>query len=240
MIKVGCCGYTVGKSKYHESFGVVELQQPFFQPPSQRVLGSWRSGAPKDFEFVLKAWQLITHDPMSQTYEKLQNPIPDFRRMNYGGFKPTNEVRRAWETTENEADILQARIIVFQCQSSFKPTEENLNNIRAFFGKVERKGRVFVFEPRGWKEAELKPLCEELDLAGCIDPFRPESCFGSIKYVRMAGKGGYNYRYTENEINAIIKRYKDDPGEVYVMFNNSNMLNDAYTMKRLLETGDQG
>ncbi|MHC1610664.1 MAG: DUF72 domain-containing protein [Candidatus Methanospirareceae archaeon] len=30
----------------------------------------WRLRAPKEFEFTVKAWQLITHEPTSPTYRK--------------------------------------------------------------------------------------------------------------------------------------------------------------------------
>jgi len=233
MFKIGCCGYTVGKSKYHEAFNLVELQQPFFQPPGPRMLSSWRSSAPAGFEFILKAWQLITHDPMSASYQKLKDPVPDHKWSLYGGFKPTNEVWRAWAITENEADVLGCRIIVFQCPSGFKPTEENLANVRKFFSDINRKDRIFVFEPRNWQEKDLRPLCEELDLVNCEDPFRHAAGYGKIRYLRLYGRGGFHYSYKEAELREVIEKYRDLP-EVYVLFNNSDMFNNAYAMKEMV------
>jgi len=233
MFNIGCCGFTVAKTKYYEQFDLVEVQQTFFQPPSQRVLASWRATAPANFRFIVKAWQLITHDPMSPTYNKLQNPIADYKRLNYGFFRPTGEVWNAWTVTEKAAELLGARMILFQCPSNFKPTEENIANMKAFFGKVRRKDYTFIFEPRGhWQDKEVKAVCEELDLVHGVDPFRQPPCHGNIKYLRLQGKGGYNYRYTDAEIREVIERYKEDP-EVYVLFNNTNMFYDAIKMKEL-------
>ncbi|MBI5191349.1 MAG: DUF72 domain-containing protein [Nitrospirae bacterium] len=234
MLHIGCCGYTVAKTKYHEAFDIIELPQVFIQPPSPRVLASWRSGAPDGFQFVVKAWQLITHDPMSATYAKMTTPIPDYKRNNYGFFRPTHEVWKAWEATENAAEILGAKIIVFQCPPNFKPTEENVANVKAFFGKVRRNDYTLVFETRGgWSEAEVTQLCSELGLAHCSDPFRNAPYHGDIKYLRLQGKGGYNYRYTDDDMRTIIEKYRDD--EAYVMFNNSNMFHDALRMKELCD-----
>jgi uncharacterized protein YecE (DUF72 family) len=66
-IQVGCCGFAAAKAKYHKNFAVVEIQQTFYQPPQEKTAEKWRNEAPPDFEFTLKAWQLITHPPQSPT-----------------------------------------------------------------------------------------------------------------------------------------------------------------------------
>ena len=45
MTRVGCCGFTVSRQVYFETFRVVELQQPFYQPP--KVPTARASGTPK-------------------------------------------------------------------------------------------------------------------------------------------------------------------------------------------------
>ncbi len=233
MFHIGCCGFTVAKTKYYEQFDLVEIQQTFYQPPSQRVLMSWRASAPAGFRFIVKAWQLITHDPMSPTYNKLLNPIADFKRLNYGYFRPTTEVMNAWGATDRAAELLRARIILFQCPASFKPSEENMANMRAFFKKIKRRDYTFVFEPRGsWRGEDIKSVCGDLDLVPAVDPFRQASVQGGVKYLRLHGKGGYSYRYSEAELKEIITKYRAEP-EVYVLFNNTNMFHDAVKMKEL-------
>jgi len=72
MVKDGCCGFPVGMKKYFENFDVVEVQKTFYKPPSQKTAEKWRKNAPENFEFTIKAWQVITHPPSSPTYRKAE------------------------------------------------------------------------------------------------------------------------------------------------------------------------
>jgi len=58
---------------------VVEVQQTFYQIPRIATGKRWREEAPPDFEFTMKAWQLITHEPSSPTYRRLRTVIPGFQ-----------------------------------------------------------------------------------------------------------------------------------------------------------------
>lgn len=57
-MKVGLCGFTIGAAAYFETFGVVEVQQTFYDPPAPSTLDRWRAQAPPAFEFTMKAWRL--------------------------------------------------------------------------------------------------------------------------------------------------------------------------------------
>jgi len=46
---------------YFTQFKLVEVQQTFYKMPKLDTALGWRQEAPSDFEFSLKAWQLITH-----------------------------------------------------------------------------------------------------------------------------------------------------------------------------------
>ena len=70
-VRVGCCGFPVSRPRYFKSFGVVEVESGFYQPPKPSTAERWRSEAPEGFQFMVKAWQLITHPPTSPTYRKL-------------------------------------------------------------------------------------------------------------------------------------------------------------------------
>ncbi len=131
MIKVGCCGFSVSKKKYFGSLSLVEVQRTFYRPPKPETAEKWKKSSPKKFEYAIKAWQLITHLPTSPTYRKAGIEIrhPE----SYGFFKPTKEVFDAWEETRNIANILQAKIIVFQCPPRFEGKREHRENMRGFF-----------------------------------------------------------------------------------------------------------
>ncbi|MCP2619421.1 DUF72 domain-containing protein [Candidatus Aminicenantes bacterium AC-335-K20] len=98
MIKIGCCGFPVNRPTYYRNFNVVEIQQTFYQLPKIETALKWREEAPLDFEFTIKAWQLITHPSTSPTYKRLKITLQN--KENYGFFKPTKEVFSAWKETE--------------------------------------------------------------------------------------------------------------------------------------------
>lgn len=237
MVKVGCCGFPVGMRVYFEHFPCVEVQQTFYHPPEERTLQRWRSEAPKGFEFTLKAWQLITHESKSPTYRRLRFKVPEEKKGHYGAFRPTEEVFEAWEVTRRAAEILEARIVIFQSPQSFRPEADNVSNLRAFFGRIDRKGLILGWEPRGWPPEEVAALCRELDLIHVVDPFQGESLWGDVVYWRLHGKGGYRYRYADQELIELLEKLPSGK-TCYVMFNNTSMFQDAKRFLDVIRDGD--
>jgi uncharacterized protein YecE (DUF72 family) len=113
-IKIDCCGFPVARRRYFQRFSTVEIQQTFYQLPLISTALTWRDEAPEGFEFIGKAWQLITHDPASPTYGRLRKPISGNKRGNLGSFKPTDEVFRTFEETVEFCRSLGVRKIIFQ------------------------------------------------------------------------------------------------------------------------------
>ena len=60
-LQIGTCGFRSTKEEYAETLACVEVQHTFYQPPMVKTLERWRATMPEQFEFTLKAWQLITH-----------------------------------------------------------------------------------------------------------------------------------------------------------------------------------
>ncbi len=227
MLSVGCCGFPVSMKKYFQTLKLVEIQKTFYKPPKVSTACKWRENSPKDFEFTVKAWQLITHPPESPTYRKAKL----VKSNNYGFFKPTKEVFEAWERTCSIAKALNARIVVFQTPRSFKPEKNNITNLRNFFSSIS--GFKFVWEPRGeWKEEEIKTLCEELKLIHCVDPFVSRQLYGDIAYFRLHGIGGYNYRYNKEDLEK-LKQLCNIGKPVYCLFNNSYMYQNAVEFEKM-------
>jgi uncharacterized protein YecE (DUF72 family) len=232
-IKVGCCGFGEARQKYFAEFPLVEVQTTFYQPPRPETARGWREEAPENFEFALKAWQLITHEATSPTYRRLTEKIPPARLKRYGGFKPTDEVFRAWERTAEIARALASRIIVFQCPAAFTPTPRNKRNLRRFFEKIPRRGHRFAWEPRGdWRAEEVRRLCEELGLIHCVDPFKAAATHGKIRYYRLHGITGYRYRFTDADLGR-LRGLCAGRRDVYCLFNNMTMLDDARRFKKI-------
>lgn len=227
-IRVGCCGWREARARYFAQFPVVELQDPFYDMPSPSLAAKWRADAPPGFQYCLKAWQLITHTPSSPTYRRLKSQVAASERALYGSFRPTEQVRLAWERTAEVARALDAAAILFQCPASFDPSAANIRNFRAFFESVERERARLAWEPRGAWPAELvRELCSEFDLIHCVDPFAAASVYGETTYWRLHGRGGYNYVYTDEELDWLAGEAQGRSGEVYVLFNNLAMARDA-------------
>ena len=221
--------------EYFERFPVVEVQQTFYEPPAERTMLRWRESAPPGFEFRLKAWQLITHEMTSSTYRRLKRPLSPEDRAGVGAFRDSPIVREGWRTTLRCAKVLQATAVLFQCPASFRPTEENVSRMRAFFHTTEREGLAFLWEPRGpWPEELLRELCRDLDLVHVVDPFVNETVTPERTYYRLHGIGGSRHVYTDAELRRIAElvRGRDDP---YVMFNNLPRDGDSERFLRLLE-----
>jgi uncharacterized protein YecE (DUF72 family) len=111
-VKVGCCGFLGGRKGCFSQFQLVEVQQTFYQMPRLETAQRWRQEAPADFEFTLKAWQLITHPPASQTYRKAGIKVPSGAEGHYGFFRPSDEVYQAWEAMKKFAQALEAKAIL--------------------------------------------------------------------------------------------------------------------------------
>lgn len=232
-ISVGCCGFIVSQREYFELFDLVEIQQTFYQLPRIQTAEKWRREAPEGFEFTLKAWQLITHEPTSPTYRRLGRKIPAEALDRYGCFRFTPEVEQAWEQTSAFAEVLGATTVVFQCPASFRPTERNASNIRDFFTKMERRDLRFAWEPRGsWPDDLVHRLCSELDLIHCVDPFKKKPQYGDLQYFRLHGITGHAYHYLDSDLEELKRWVKK--GSSYVLFNNNWMKEDALRFSRMI------
>ncbi len=232
-VRIGCCGFRSSRQTYYESLDSVEVQHTFYQPPQVQTLRRWREEAPAGFEFTVKAWQLITHLPTSPTYRRLKRRLTEEEAEGAGFFRPTEAVAGAWEVTRECAAALKARAVLFQCPASFRPTPENVRNLRGFFGGVKRGRRAFCWEPRGdWPRALVAELCEELDLWHVVDPFAERSVTPRRCYFRLHGRKGWRYKYEDGELeelHSMLPRGAD----AYVFFNNVHMREDAVRFRRI-------
>ncbi|MCX7910362.1 MAG: DUF72 domain-containing protein [Endomicrobia bacterium] len=247
IIKVGCCGFPVSQKKYYKEFSCIEINSSFYQVPSIEIAKRWLKEAKSinpDFEFIIKAWQIITHKSSSLTYRRIKQYIGN--KKNYGFFAPTQEVFTAWDVTKEFALAISAKKILFQCPSSFLPTEENLRNLYTFFKKIKRDKEKYKFEfiievrAKEWSRKIISKISKELDLTHCVDPLYNECYAGNYNYFRLHGihinnKLNYNYKFSDEELKKIFLLCNKKLN--YVMFNNSTMYEDANRFKILVEKG---
>lgn len=218
-VHVGLCGFTINAADYFATYDCLEVQQTFYEPPSKLTMNRWRDQASDEFIFTIKAWQIITHRSTSTTYRRLKTEVD---RTECGAFQVNGTVMKAWKVTRDCARLLRARAILFQCPASFKPTDENIGNMRRFFGEIERmKGVDYLWEPRGaWPDEVLADVCRELDLVHTVDPFLRDTVTPELTYWRLHGIGSAYRAYNDEELRALAARVPKDNRETYVMFNN--------------------
>ena len=225
--RVGLCGFTINAAEYFATFDTLEVQQTFYEPPSKLTMTRWREQAPAGFVFTIKAWQIITHRATSNTYRRLRSHVD---RAECGAFQLNDTVRHAWGVTRDCARLLHAKAILFQCPASFRPTPENIDNMRRFFGGIDRMPGVhWLWEPRGdlWTDDVVLDLCGELNLVHTVDPFMRPSLTPEITYWRLHGIGSHYRSYGDEELRDLASRLPAEARETYVMFNNIPRAGDA-------------
>lgn len=244
IIFTGCCGFPVSHKKYFQNFSCIEINITFYQVPEINIAENWKQEAQsinKNFEFIIKAWQLITHPASSFTYRRLKEKIPENRKKYYGFFQPTDEVLKAWERTKEFAKELNCSKILFQTPASFKPDESNKKNIFDFFNLISNSSInfQFIWEVRGsWSLKEIKEICSELKLIHCVDPLSPylnKSVYGKFNYFRIHGsyegkRINYNHKINSEEKEKIYSSCSKKIN--YVMFNNAYMFEDAIEFQK--------
>ncbi|MEM2122569.1 MAG: DUF72 domain-containing protein [Candidatus Bathyarchaeia archaeon] len=243
-VKVGCCGFPVSLKKYALDFSLAEVQKTFYKPPRMEILEKWRGLAPLDFEFTVKAWQVITHSCESPTWRKAKLRILNPER--YGSFKPTRENLDAWDLVRRVCETLRTDICILQTPPSFIPSDENVENMRRFLTLIDRGPLELAWEPRGgWNSRPelVMELCRSLGLIHVVDLLRRDPLHHSSKaYIRLHGLGGgevnYAYKYGDDDLKLLASKLdglaENGVEECYILFNNKYMMGDALRFKGLL------
>ncbi|GBC71524.1 hypothetical protein HRbin02_01309 [Candidatus Calditenuaceae archaeon HR02] len=237
-ILVGCCGFTKSMSAYMKEYKLVELQATFYRVVKLETVRRWRSQAPEDFLFTVKAFQGITHPPSSPTWRRA-NIRPT---KNHGGLQPTKEVYESWNITKTICAELRSPFCLIQTPSSFRDTPENVRNAETFFSNVERGVFDIGFEARGWSLDAIAKICRRAGLVHVTDPFLQDPVtLGKHRtvYLRLhgspPGKTMYNYSYTDDDLATLHRKIRGYDGDViYVLFNNVSMERDSKRFIKLI------
>ncbi|MEM1509170.1 MAG: DUF72 domain-containing protein [Thermofilaceae archaeon] len=245
MLYVGCCGWCIGRAKYYTVFNTVELQDTFYNPPDPEKLLKLASEAPQGFVFTMKAWQAITHSLDSPTWKRARMKPDTSLADKYGLLRPTKEVFKAWDLVVDAAKALGAKVVVVQTPPSFSYSEENYRNAFEFFSTAETSYFLIGWEPRGtwiqhWdKVVELVSSFKKV--IHIVDPFRAHlAMVKETVYFRLHGVGSgevnYRYKYKSDDLvklSGIVNEHLRADREVYVMFNNVHMAQDAQRFKQM-------
>jgi uncharacterized protein YecE (DUF72 family) len=146
-------------------------------------------------------------------------------------------VREAWQRTLACARLLRATAILLQCPRSFRPSDENVERLRAFCATAARPdGLRLVWEPRGeWPPGLVRSLCAELGLVHAVDPFVAQTQTPDAPYFRLHGVTGAHHVYTDAELDRLRGMLPSTPNPAYVLFNNVPRVGDVRRFRALLE-----
>lgn len=235
---VGCCGFGRDTEEYFQRFATVEYQQSFLYPPKAKVLSRLQRLAPEGFVFVVRAWQLITHEPTSPGYSRLPEPLTGGPGA-YGHFRDSQHVRDAYRQTFEVAEALGAEAIFFETPTSFTPTTQNRRAMASFFERIERGQRLMIWDPRGvWSGGEIARICSDLQLIPCQDPFVQGAPKGtevprSVAYLRLRGLGGAQH-LSDDQLAWLVEMSRPYDRAFYI-FQTVEMLKDASRMLQQIE-----
>ncbi|MEM1741285.1 MAG: DUF72 domain-containing protein [Desulfurococcaceae archaeon] len=246
IVKIGCCGFPRSRFKYYSDFHIVELQNTFYELPTIEWCKKLRSEAPVDFEFTIKAWQVITHPSTSPTWRRMRVK-PKGSLENYGYLKPTRENIDAFNQVLELAHVFKSRFIILQTPESMIYSDESVKWVSEFFKEIEsitQKRIVVGWEPRGeWsrRESVLEKILREYGILHVTDLFRrkPLYILDGLIYTRLHGIGpgevNYKYKYSVSDfekLSSILSEF--DFREAYVLFNNIYMYQDALSFRKYL------
>jgi uncharacterized protein YecE (DUF72 family) len=231
MIKVGCAGYPIGRDRYWRSLSFVETDTGKGLPKLE-TLASWKSDIPHGGEAALQALRTITHGPEDRGFPASARKLPKNRQAMCGSFRESLEVHEAWMATRSSAEVLGARIVVFESPASFQPGSDRLRDMYKFFKNAARGKLIFVWHPRGNEWSALgDKVCSELGLIRAFDPLRqPPPRKGAFLYMRplLARMGALGV----DNMATIAQAAVDVPG--FVALSHRSSFRDAERLKETL------
>ncbi len=233
-IRIGCIDFPIPPSRYFREWNLVEIQQTLVRFPGEGTVKRWLRESPKGFEFVVTVSPLVTVGPANQHFR--YQPAPkrsEWRR--YTPFAGTKDVANAFAQSVALANELGATILLFQTPPDFVPSKQTERAMRTFFGGMRRGKRRWVWEPRGgWDHKTAAALAKDLGLTLCVDALSTPPPDPSFAYFHLPGPAGFRSRYEEDA----LVRLRDicrDCDEVYCLFGNIDMHNDALRFHQLVQ-----
>jgi uncharacterized protein YecE (DUF72 family) len=206
---------------YSQLFDTVEINNTFYQQPTNRTLDTWEHEAPRKFLYAVKANRYITH------MRKLKNP-----RQPLGRF-----LRNARRLKNHLGPLL------YQLPPNWK---KDLARLREFAKLLlSEETHVIEFRNRDWLAEDTYELLSEFNLCLCVHdilPRHPRRVTGPAVYVRFHGPGTekYAHKYSPSRLEPWAEWITEVARErtVYAYFNNDHhgyAVRDAETLRGMLE-----
>lgn len=206
---------------YVRYFDTVEINNSFYNLPTEHTLLNWRAEAPSEFIFAVKANRFITH------MKKLKN-VDDALAV---FLERVSNLKRSLGP------------ILFQLPPSIKCDAGRLKDFLAIL--PPRRRYVVEFRDESWLNDEVAGLLADRKVAFCIhdlfDTPCPQYVTSSFTYFRFHG---FNEKYGGSYPKKMLNAYAETMAEmvssgrsVYAYFNNDAFgyaLKDAVRLKKLV------
>ncbi|HZE20832.1 MAG TPA: DUF72 domain-containing protein [Desulfobaccales bacterium] len=209
---------------YAQRFQTVEINNSFYQLPSEPALESWRQGVPDNFIFAVKGSRFITH------MKKLKDP------------------ERSLAPFLQRIVVLQEKLgpILFQLPPRWRFNESRL----AAFLEALPGGHRYTLELRdqSWINAAALDLLARYGAAFCIyelDGFlSPREVTADFVYIRLHGPGGpYQGQYDSQTLAGwagAISTWSRQGRDVFCYFDNDDAgyaARNALQLQNMLQSG---
>jgi uncharacterized protein YecE (DUF72 family) len=201
---------------YARRLSTVEINNTFYNLPSESVFEGWRDGVPEGFTFAVKASRYITH------MKKLKDPKESLERF-FG---------RVRHLGEHQGPVL------FQLPPRWHRARERLE---AFFEALPPgQPSAFEFRDPSWHHEEIYAVLEAHNAAFCIYELAgetsPKRVTADFVYLRLHGPGGaYQGSYGPGALAGwaeAFRAWNREGRRVYCYFDNDQ---NAYAAHNALE-----
>lgn len=210
---------------YARTFDTVEINNSFYRLPTREAVVGWRSRAPRDFLFAVKASRYLTH------LRKLKDPADPL------------------ELFFDRARLLRRHLgpVLYQLPPRWRANPERL---RLFLTEIPRDVRqVIEFREPDWYSSDSFDALERSGVALCLHDMPgsapPRIAVGPFVYVRFHGTTAkYSGRYSDKQLAewaAWLVGQLDTGRDVYAYFNNDrngHAVQNALTLRRMIESGN--
>lgn len=268
MIYIGLCGWGDHGSLYRDGikqkdklalysshFPVVEVDASFYAIQPIRNAEKWVRETPKNFRFVVKAYQGMTKH----------------RRKEDLSFKTTTEMFQAFKDSLKPYQAHnKLEMVLFQFPPWFQCTKENVNYIRSckkmmedipvalefrnqtWYSEAYRQGTLSFMKEEGW----IHSIADEPQAGEGSVPLVPIATDSSKTLVRLHGRNvkGWNkqegvnwqevrflYKYSHEELfewRKTLQELSKQTKDMIVLFNNNSGGHAAENAKEFLEILD--
>jgi uncharacterized protein YecE (DUF72 family) len=189
---------------YTQHFNTLELNNSFYQLPSEKAFVNWRESSPEGFVFAVKVSRFITHIKRLRSVEE---PMQNFL---------------------TRAAFLRDKLgpLLYQLPPGMKRNDESLE---AFLSILPRQYRhVFEFRHQSWLDDGVFNILKQYNAGLCVFDMPGFTCpvvaTAGFAYVRFHGSTGlYCSCYNDKELSDWEKKIAElgkNLESVYIYFNN--------------------